>query len=109
MALAGIQVEFGFLGAVGQEGNVQNVLGAPVSSENLAAPGTTAIIAPTGRDGNFNAGGQPVARVFAVADSYVAFGAVPNASASPRALVKAGTEITRGVKPGDKVAYIVVP
>lgn len=110
MALAGVVLEFGFAGvAAGDDGVAVEILGAPVSSQNMTAPDTASTIsAPRGRDGALNGAGQPVARVFAVADSWVAFGAVPDSTASPRCLVKAGTEIIRGVAPGDKMEYSVV-
>lgn len=111
MALAGIQVEFGFAGVgVGAKQEIAGtLLQKPVWSENIAAPGTSALAATRGRDGTTTTQGQPIMRIFAVADVYVAFGAAPNASNSPRALIKAGTELIRGVDVGDKVAYIAVP
>lgn len=109
MALAGVVLEFGFAGVAGGDDESFNLMCKPVSSQNMTAPDTASTIAaPRGVDGTLNGAGQPVARVFAVADSWVAFGAVPDSTASPRCLVKAGTEIIRGVAPGDKMEYSVV-
>ena len=104
MALAGIHVEFGYGGARGvvSGGGVssQSVFRL-VSSQNVTTAGTTTAVAPAVSQ----FGGEPIDRITAVADSFVAFGATPDAEAEPRAFIPAGETRDYVVTTGDKVDW----
>jgi len=105
MALAGIHVEFGYGGARGvitSVGTSAQPVFRLVSSENKTTAGTTTATAPA-VDTNF--GGEPLVRITAVADSFVAFGVTPNAAAEPRAFIPAGETRDYVVTAGHKVAW----
>lgn len=105
MAFAGIHVEFGYGGGRGvivNDGKSAQSLFRLVSSENKTTAGTTTASAPV--VDSFS--GEPIARVYALADSWIAFGSAPNASVEPRAFIPAGETRDYVVKYGDKVAWI---
>ncbi len=105
MAFAGIHVEAGFAGVRGAKDTIQSLLGKRVWSETVAAAGTTVGEAPNAGQG----AGQMILRISAAADSYVSIAKVPNASADPRILIRAGERLDEPCEPGDKVAFILVP
>lgn len=106
MAFAGISVEFGYAGArgvkTGVDGRSAQSLFRLVSSENVTTAGTTTATAPSVTE----FGGEPIARIYALSDSWVAFGTTPNASANPRAFIPAGETRDYVVKAGEKVAWV---
>lgn len=106
MAFAGVHVVFGYAGGRGviegiRKNSPQSLL-RMVSSETLATAGTTTITAPA-KD---SLQGEPIARVTASADSYIAFAAAPNASTGTRDFLPAGETRDYVVFAGDKAAWI---
>lgn len=107
MAFAGLHVAWGFAGSK-QNPSINpkqeyGVLHKPETSETIAAAGTSTSVAPTA---NGNAG-PPLASIIASADSWVAFGAAPDATTGARVLMQAGVPREFYVTPGDKVAFIL--
>jgi len=107
MAFAGIHVEFGYGGGrgvtAGVNGQSAQSIFRLISSENLTAAGTTTATASV--VSGFS--GEPVARIYALADAWIAFGAAPDASAEPRTFVPAGETRDYVVKAGDKADWVV--
>lgn len=106
MAFAGVHVEFGYAGGFGVKtvsGNSAQSLFRMTSSENLTTAGTTTATAPAVSQ----FGGEPVARIYALADAWIAFGTAPDASAEPRAFIPAGETRDYVVKAGEKVDWVV--
>jgi len=107
MAFAGIHVEFGYGGARGVKSGISGQsaqsLFRLVSSENLTAAGTTTATAPVVSDHS----GEPVARIYALADAWIAFGTAPDASAEPRTFIPAGETRDYVVKAGEKADWVV--
>lgn len=106
MALAGLHVEFGFIGEAEHALNNTNNFGRVVMSETIAS-GTTTQAAKA-----VSGAGQPAVRVTASADSYVAAGPTPDATQAvgsthqtARSFVKAGTPTILYVSVGDKVSF----
>ncbi len=106
MALAGVHCAFGYAGVRGVIGGVgvQSTLSLfrINNSETLATAGTTTAVAPAVDP----YAGEPVARVTASADSFVSFGASPDASTGARDFIPALETRDFVVKPGDKMAWV---
>lgn len=103
MAFAGLHVTCGYAGTYSRGAFNQPVLANAVWSETMAAPATTALGAPIVRD----AQGNPMMRVRAAADSYIAAAAAPNATSGTRHFVPANEFVEFYVEPGDKLAWIL--
>lgn len=105
MAFAGVHVAFGYAGSRGVKtiGEVSTqALFRIVSSETVTAAGTSTAVAPVASSSL----GEPIARVTAAADSFVAFGAAPNASTGVRDIIPAGETRDYVVNVGDKMAWV---
>ena len=106
MAFSGVHVAFGYAGVRGvltTVGPSASSIFRIVSSENVTAAGKSTAVAPTDANTFF---GEPVARVTAAADSFVAFGAAPDASTGARDFIPAGETRDYVVKAGDKMAWV---
>lgn len=105
MAFTGAHVVFGYAGSRGVRvvGDTSpQSLFRMVSSETLASAGTTTITAPVVSSSL----GEPIARVSVAADSFVAFGATPNASTGTRDFIPAGETRDYVVSAGEKMAWV---
>lgn len=101
MALSGIHVVCAFAGIDGFENSIPEIIKEAQWSESPASGVTSTSSAP-----NTGVAGGAVFRIDVSADSYVSVGPVPNASASPRHFVRAGSPYDIGVKPGDKFQWV---
>lgn len=102
MALAGMHIMCGFVGNYGGGNTILPLFGQISWSETQATAGVTTHVAPSTNQGN----GQPCFEFSAAADSFVAIGPNPNASAEPRLFVGAGTTRDIFCNPGDKAAWV---
>lgn len=103
MALSGAHFACCFIGGPGVGQDTLPIPSEPIWSENPSS-GTATTNVVMGSDPVFK--GRPMIRVTVSADSYVAFGKVPNASASPRAFCRALVEYDFFVKEGDRAAWV---
>ena len=102
MAFSGLTVACAFAGSLAARDKSQPIMGKIVWTEEPASGTPTASVAP----GVSDAAGQPIFRIRAAADSWVAIGKMPNASAAPRILVPANTDYDVFVDAGDKLAWV---
>lgn len=103
MAFAGLNVNFGYGGASSGRTTGLGIRSKPYASHNMSVGGTSNVSAPGVTVGQ----GQPIATVDSVADAWVAFGAAPDATVSPRFLVKAGVREDFYVESGDKLHWVL--
>lgn len=101
MALSGVHVTCAFAGVDGFEDLKPALIKSPAWSESPASGTATTNLVP-----NSGTNGSAILRVDASADSYVSIGPAPNASQSPRYLVRAGVPYDFGANPGDKLAWV---
>lgn len=101
MALSGIHVVCAFAGIDGYETAIPEIIKDAVWSESPSTGVISTNAAP-----NTGSKGSAVFRIDVSADSYVSIGPVPNASASPRHFVRAGSPYDVGVNPGDKFQWV---
>ena len=102
MAFSGLHVTAGYAGSRGNRSSTLSLIGEVVWSHTFTTAGTTTEVAPPAREGE----GDPMFQVIASADSYVAIGPTPNASASPRILVPANAVREFYAEAGDKLAWV---
>ncbi len=105
MATPPFHVALCFGSGPGADGSPISIVGPAVWSEAPASGVTSSNKAVDGSGGPTGSG-QPIFRADAVADSYLSIGNPPNASVSPRHLIKAGVTYDIFVKPGDKFQWV---
>lgn len=103
MAFSGLHVVCGFAGVPSANRSVQPVLSNVRWSQSPSSGTPTTQAAPGGAEL-----GNPIFRVESSADVWVSVGPNPDASVSPRVLVRATTAqpYDIGVQPGDKLAWV---
>lgn len=103
MAFAGVHVVCGYLGGLGFRGTSRpDVINNVSWTEGVA----TATLSTNAAPAYSEEYGSPVFVIYAVADTWFAYGAAPDQTANPRVLVKAGTPTTIMVEPGDKFKWV---
>lgn len=103
MSLSQVHIASLYLGAPGAYGNVLALTYKAVWSQTMPAPGVTDKAAPEGST-DF---GQPSFEISAAAaDVFVAVSPTPDATSSPRIVVRAGETRNVFCRPGDKLAWI---
>jgi hypothetical protein len=105
MAFAGVHFEFGYGGGrgvtAGNSGQSAQSIFRLVSSQNVTTAGNTTAVSPPVD----NFAGEPIVRVTAVADSWVAFGETPAPGSEPRVFVPAGETRDYVVAPNVKAGW----
>ncbi len=107
MALSGMHITCGYVGAPVYKGTGQALMGKLTGAQTMASPGTATPVAPEATAQK----GDPAFQVRASADSYVSIGPAPDASSasSLRHFIPANETVTIYAEPGDKIAWILVP
>lgn len=102
MALTGLHVVCAFAGAESKRDKSQSIMGAIQWSESPSTGTPTTNAAPQPSDSM----GDPMFRIRAAAESWVAVGANPDETTNPRFCVPAGEDYDIFVRPGDKLAWV---
>ncbi|ACE92038.1 hypothetical protein RHECIAT_CH0003090 [Rhizobium etli CIAT 652] len=102
MAFSGLHVVCGFAGSQSQRYTSQAILGKVVWSEAPATGVTSTNAAPSPSD----IAGDALFRINAAADSWVAVGKTPDATAGTRFLVRAGADYDIYAQQGDKFQWV---
>lgn len=103
MALSGAHIVCCYIAGRGKGDSLVEVHGEPIWSQTMASAGTTTNSAPKPTEEN----GQAYFYVRSDADIYIAIGASPDASASPRYFVGASDQLPYfAAKEGDKLAWV---
>lgn len=102
MAFSGLHVVCAYAGSMSKRDKSQPIMGDIRWSESPSSGAPTTNAAPNPSDSM----GDPMFRIYAAADSWVAVGANPDETTNPRFLVPAATEYDVFVEPGDKLAWV---
>lgn len=105
MALSGMHIACGYVGAPVYKGTGQALMGRLVGSQTMSGAGTSTLVAPEATAQK----GDPAFQVRASSDSYVAVGPAPDATNGARHFIPANETVTVYADPGDKIAWILVP
>ncbi len=103
MALSGVHIACGYIGAAGWNGAAQALLGSIAWSQTMASAGTTSQGAPS----ISQATGAPSYEIYASIDVYVAIGPNPDPVNGPRIFVPALTTRNVFCNGNDKLAWAV--